>query len=65
MRAAKERKRLAESQAASEVGRIIFTGQMFRGNHTMILRHVDGERHLRPEMMDGPTDPSRAEGYGR
>lgn len=45
MRAAKERKRLAQVRDALEVGRVTFVGPMFGGVHT--IRCLDAEDEMR------------------
>ena len=46
MRAAKERKRLAQVQEAREVGRVTFSGPMFGGEHVIRCLDVGDEMRL-------------------
>lgn len=64
MRAAKERKRMAESCVAKCVGVITFDGPMFGGDHTLrcLFSETYSERHLMIEIDDVTSKPRTVRG---
>lgn len=62
MRAAKEKKRLAEAERADWCGAVLFVGPMFGGGHWLDLRARGEERRLLVEIDGQPFRPLTARG---
>lgn len=62
MRVAKERKRLAEADAAIEVGMIQFSGLMFGGEHILRCLSRSEKNHLLIEIDGRPHKPRTLRG---
>jgi len=65
MRAAKERKRIAESVTATECGRILFDGPMFGGPHFLRCLSDSDERVVRLEIDGNLYKPKSYRGVLR
>lgn len=62
---ARERKRIAEAQAATVVGVVRFSGSMFGGDHEILCLNRDGEKHIMLDIDGLPHKPTTYRGMLR